>query len=51
MSYDHGSNYRILDVDREGMLNWIYISKVRDRENVKNYQLYFKWDLILIVVK
>jgi len=38
MSYDHGSNYRILDVDRDGMLNWIYISKVRDRENIKNYQ-------------
>ena len=37
LSYDHGSNYRILDVDREGMLNWIYISKVRDRENVKEY--------------
>lgn len=37
MSYDHGSNYRILDVDRDGMLNWIYISKVIDRENLKNY--------------
>ena len=37
LSYDHGSNYRILDVERDGMLNWIYISKVRDRENVKEY--------------
>ena len=37
MSYDHGSNYRILDVDRDGMLNWIYISRVRDRENIKDY--------------
>lgn len=42
MSYDHGSNYRILDVTRDGMLNWIYISKVRDRENIKNYQYILK---------
>ena len=42
MSYDHGSNYRILDVDRDGMLNWIYISPVRDRENIKNFQYILK---------
>ena len=38
IAYDHGSNYRILEVDREGLLNWIKISRVNDRENVKNYQ-------------
>jgi len=38
IAYDHGSNYRILEVSREGLLNWITISRVNDRENVKNYQ-------------
>ena len=35
IAYDHGSNYRILEVSREGLLNWITISRVNDRENVK----------------
>ena len=37
IAYDHGSNYRILEVSREGLLNWITISRVSDRENVKDY--------------
>ena len=37
MSYDHGSNYRILEVDRDGLLNWITISRVSNRDNIRNY--------------
>jgi predicted metalloenzyme YecM len=38
LSYDHGSNYRILEVDRDGLLNWITISRVIDRDNIRNYR-------------
>tara|TARA_Y100000389_G_scaffold28157_3_gene24125 strand:+ start:3443 stop:5332 length:1890 start_codon:yes stop_codon:yes gene_type:complete len=37
LSYDHGSNYRILEVERDGLLNWITISRVSDRSNLRNY--------------
>jgi len=37
LSYDHGSNYRILEVDRDELLNWITISRVSDRDNIRNY--------------
>ena len=37
LSYDHGSNYRILEVDRDGLLNWITISRVSNRDNIRNY--------------
>jgi len=38
LSYDHGSNYRILEVSRDGLLNWITISRVSDRDNIRNYR-------------
>ena len=38
IAYDHGSNYRIKDVSREGLLNWITISRVANRDNIRNYQ-------------
>ena len=37
LGYDHGSNYRILEVERDGLLNWITISRVSDRDNLRNY--------------
>ena len=37
LSYDHGSNYRILEVERDELLNWITISRVSDRDNIRNY--------------
>ena len=38
LGYDHGSNYRILEVDRDGLLNWITISRVINRDNIRNYR-------------
>lgn len=38
LGYDHGSNYRILEVDRDGLLNWITISRVNNRDNIRNYR-------------
>ena len=38
LSYDHGSNYQILDVERDGLLNTIKISKVSNDSNRKDYQ-------------
>lgn len=42
LSYDHGSNYRILEVKRDGMLNTIKISRVSNRENRNDYQYILK---------
>jgi hypothetical protein len=38
LSYDHGSNYKIIDVERDGLLNIIHITKVSNRENRNDYQ-------------
>jgi len=38
ITYDHGSNYRIIEVSRDGLLNFITITKVDDRDNRRNYQ-------------
>jgi hypothetical protein len=38
LSYDHGSNYRILNVERHGLLNTIEISRVANREKRNDYQ-------------
>ena len=38
LSYDHGSNYQILDVERDGLLNTIKISKVTNENNKEDYQ-------------
>lgn len=38
LSYDHGSNYQILDVERDGLLNTIKISKVTNQNNKEDYQ-------------
>tara|TARA_R110000751_G_scaffold77362_3_gene156042 strand:+ start:1213 stop:3162 length:1950 start_codon:yes stop_codon:yes gene_type:complete len=38
INYDHGSNYRIIEVSRDGLLNFITITKVYDRENRRDYQ-------------
>lgn len=38
LSYDHGSNYQILNVERDGMLNTIEISRIANRENINDYQ-------------
>lgn len=37
LSYDHGSNYRIINVNRDGMLNHIIITSVNDRNNRNDY--------------
>ena len=42
LSYDHGSNYRIVDVRRDGMLNIIQISRVVNRDNRNDYQYILK---------
>lgn len=38
LSYDHGSNYRILNVKREGLLNTITVSRVHNRNVARDYQ-------------
>lgn len=38
LSYDHGSNYQILDVERDGLLNTIKISRVSNQNNKGDYQ-------------
>lgn len=38
LSYDHGSNYQILDVERDGLLNTIKISRVPNQNNKEDYQ-------------
>ena len=38
LSYDHGSNYRILNVERDGLLNTIEISRVANRKKRDDYQ-------------
>ena len=38
LSYDHGSNYQILDVERDGLLNTIKISRVSNQNNKEDYQ-------------
>ena len=42
LSYDHGSNYRILDVSMMGLLNTIEISRVANREHRNDYQYILK---------
>lgn len=38
LSYDHGSNYQILDVERDGLLNTIKISRVSNQSNKEDYR-------------
>src|SRR5210317_62673 len=38
LSYDHGSNYQILNVERDGLLNTIEISRVANRKKRDDYQ-------------
>jgi len=38
ISYDHGSNYQILDVERDGLLNTIKISRVSIQSNKEDYR-------------
>ena len=38
LSYDHGSNYHILSVERDGYLNNIYVSSVEKREDTIDYK-------------
>ena len=38
ISYDHGSNYQILDVERDGLLNTIKISRVSNQSNKEDYR-------------
>lgn len=38
LSYDHGSNYQILNVERDGLLNTIKISRVANRDKINDYQ-------------
>jgi len=42
LSYDHGSNYRILNVSMVGLLNTIEISRVSNREHRNDYQYILK---------
>tara|TARA_R110002020_G_scaffold91096_1_gene221468 strand:+ start:335 stop:2203 length:1869 start_codon:yes stop_codon:yes gene_type:complete len=38
LSYDHGSNYKILKVNRDGLLNTIVISRINNRNIARDYQ-------------
>ncbi len=38
LSYDHGSNYKILKVNRDGLLNTIVISRINNRNVARDYQ-------------
>jgi len=38
LSYDHGSNYQILNVERDGLLNTIEISRIANRKKRDDYQ-------------
>jgi hypothetical protein len=38
LSYDHGSNYKILSVNRDGLLNTIKISRLLNRNVARDYQ-------------
>lgn len=38
MTYDNGSTYRIINTERDGIFNYIEISKVGDRDNRYDYE-------------
>jgi hypothetical protein len=38
LSYDHGSNYQILNVERDGLLNTIEITRIANRKKRNDYQ-------------
>lgn len=42
MNYDNGSTYRILNTERDGIFNYIEISRVGDRDNRYDYEYLLK---------